>query len=101
MGDRDVRMILLKLVSHLCDNDRERLHFLLTTDFPRLFSGDASLSGTFGLIQSLFDQDEINEKDLTCLINAFEQIRCFDAANCLKGTICFLEFMSFHCIHLS
>jgi hypothetical protein len=40
-------------------------------------------------MQSLFDQDKINEKDFTLLIDAFKQIQCFDAVNLLKGFFCF------------
>jgi len=36
-------------------------------------------------MDSLFDQDKINEQDFTFLIRAFEQIQCIDAVNLLKG----------------
>lgn len=85
MDDHHLRSILLNLHSRLSDNDRERLHFYLQNDVPRPLVDDSSLSGTLKLMQSLFDQDKINENDFTFLINAFERIRCFDAANLLKG----------------
>ena len=85
MDNHNIRSILLNLTSRLNDNDRQRLHFYLQNDVPRLCSDDLSLSGTLRLIQSLFDQDKINENDFTLLINAFEQIGCFDAVNCLRG----------------
>jgi hypothetical protein len=42
-------------------------------------------------MQSLFDQDKINERDFTLLIDAFKQIQCFDAVNLLKGFFFFLS----------
>ena len=85
MDDRHLRSILLNLHSRLTDNDRERLHFFLKNDVPRPLVDDSSLSGTLKLMQSLFDQDKINENDFTLLIEAFDQIRCFDAVDILKG----------------
>ena len=85
MDDHHLRAILLNLHSRLTDNDRERLHFYLQNDVPRSLADDSSLSGTLKVMQSLFDQDKINETDFTFLINAFQQIRCFDAVNRLKG----------------
>ena len=93
MDDHHLRSILLNLHSRLSDSDRERLHFYLQNDVPRPLVDDSSLSGTLRLMQSLFDQDKINENDFTFLINVFEQIRCFDAANLLKGSNYFLIFI--------
>lgn len=40
-------------------------------------------------MDSLIDQDKINEQDFTFLINAFDEIQCIDAAKLLKGiTLC-------------
>jgi hypothetical protein len=36
-------------------------------------------------MESLFDQDKINEGDFTFLINAFDEIRCTDAVKLLRG----------------
>jgi hypothetical protein len=38
-------------------------------------------------MESLFDQDKINEQDFTVLIKAFNEIRCLDAAKLLQGKI--------------
>ena len=77
--------MILKIQDKLSDNDRKCLHFFLGPDVPRRIRDDPSLGGTLNLMESLFDQDKINEQDCTFLINAFEQIRCLDAAKILKG----------------
>ncbi len=85
MSTHHLRSILLKLQYRLSDNDRERLHFFLKNDVPRRIGDDKTLNGTLNLMQSLFDQDKINERDFTFLIEAFTQIQCFDAVELLKG----------------
>ncbi len=91
MDSRYLRSILLNLRYRLSDNDQELLHFYLKNDVPGTLGDDSTLNGTLRLMQSLFDQDKINERDFTLLIDAFKQIRCFDAVNLLKG----LFFFSF------
>ena len=85
MDNQQLRSIIIKLESRLSDDDRERLHFYLGNDVPRKIRDDASLRGTLRLMDSLFDQDKINEQDFTFLIRAFEQIQCRDAVSLLKG----------------
>ena len=85
MSDHHLREILLHLHARLTDNDRERLHFYLQNEVPRPLVDDCSSNGTLKLIQSLFDQNKINEESVTLLIAAFEKIRCSDAAQLLKG----------------
>ena len=88
IDNRPLREIIVRLEQRLSDNnDRRRLHFFLANDIPRTIQDDASLRGTFDLIQSLFDQDKINENDFTFLINAFEEIQCMDAVKILRGII--------------
>ena len=82
---QQLRSIIIKLESRLSDDDRERLHFYLGNDVPRKIRDDASLRGTLRLMDSLFDQDKINEQDFTFLIHAFEEIQCIDAVSLLKG----------------
>jgi hypothetical protein len=74
MDNQHLCSILLNLQHSLSDEDRERLHFYLKNDVPRSVGDDTTLSGTLKLMQSLFDQDKINEKDFTLLIDAFKQI---------------------------
>ena len=100
MDDHHLRSILLNLNSRLSDNDRERLHFYLHNDAPRPLIDDSSLSGTLKLMQSLFDQDKINENDFTFLIKALKQIQCFDAVKLLQGWIFIQNFISFNWMDL-
>lgn len=89
MDNHHLRAIILKLQDRLSNEDRNRLHFYLGNDIPRPIRDDSSLSGTLNLMNSLFDQDIINEKDFTFLIKAFNEIRCIDAVKLLKGNIRF------------
>jgi len=85
MDNHHLRAIILKLQDGLSDNDRRNLHFFLGNDVPRRIRDDPSLSGTLCLMESLFDQDKINEQDFTFLINAFDEIQCLDATKLLRG----------------
>ena len=85
MDNHRLRAIILKLQDRLSDDDRKRLHFFLGNDVPRRIRDDPSLGGTLCLMESLFDQDKINEQDFTFLINAFDEIQCIDAVQLLKG----------------
>ena len=89
MDDREIKGIILNLHRRLTDNDRARLHFYLEKQVPRPLADDSSFSGTLRLMQNLFDEDKINEKNFTLLIEAFEKIQCFDAVDMLKGKIFF------------
>ncbi|CAF4335228.1 unnamed protein product [Rotaria socialis] len=87
MNAHDLRSILLKLQNRLKDDDRKRLHFFFGNDVPRRIRDDPSLGGTLSLMESLFDQDKINEEDFPFLIHAFEAIQCIDAAKILRAEI--------------
>ncbi|UJR18964.1 hypothetical protein I4U23_022093 [Adineta vaga] len=84
MDNHRLRAIILKLQDRLSNDDRKRLHFYLGNDVPRRIRDDPTLSGTLSLMDSLFDQDKINEKDFTFLINAFDEIQCIDAMKLLR-----------------
>jgi hypothetical protein len=77
--------VILQLKNRLNENDRERLQLFLGDDIPRRLKEDSSLSGIFNRIQSLLDQDQIDEQEFIFLISAFEKIQCYDAANLLRG----------------
>ena len=85
MDNLRLRAVVIKLQDRLNDDDRRRLHFFFGNDVPRQIRDDLTLGGTLHLIESLFDQDKINEHDFTYLIDALEQIKCFDAAQLLRG----------------
>lgn len=93
MENRHVRAILLKLQDRLSDDDRKRLHFFVGNDVPRSIRDNPTLGGTLSLLESLFDQDKINEDDLTFLINAFDEIQCTDAVKLLKGYFLYGNYM--------
>ncbi len=93
MDNHHLCSILLTLQDRLSNDDRGRLNLYLKNNVPRPIEDDLTLSGTLKLIQSFFDQDKINEKDFTLLIDAFKQIQCFDAVNLLKGFILILNFI--------
>ncbi|CAF4626410.1 unnamed protein product [Rotaria sp. Silwood1] len=80
----DFRALLIKLQDSLSDDDRRRLHFLVGDVIPRQIRDDPSLSGTLNLLESLFDQQRINEQDFDYLIYAFGGLRCYDAVKRLK-----------------
>ncbi|CAF4115364.1 unnamed protein product [Rotaria socialis] len=84
MDNNHLRGIILKLQDCLSDNDRQRLHFFLGDDVPRPIRDDPTLNGTLRLMESLFDQDKINERDVTFLIKAFHAIQCIDAVKILN-----------------
>lgn len=95
MNSHHLRAIILQLQDRLTEDDRKRLHFFLGNHVPRRIQDDLSISGTLCLIESLFNQDKINEQDLTFLINAFNEIHCPDAAKLLQGDFFFLFVLSF------
>ncbi|CAF0937006.1 unnamed protein product [Adineta steineri] len=84
MDNHCLRAIILKLQDRLSNDDRKRLHFYLGNDVPRRIRDDPTLSGTLSLMDSLFDQDKVNEKDFSFLINAFDEIQCIDAVKLLR-----------------
>lgn len=85
MDTQDLRGIIVRLQDYLTDDDRRRLHFFVGNDVPRRVRDEPTLSGTLALMESLFEQEKINEQDFTFLIHAFEQIRCIDAVKFLRG----------------
>ncbi|CAF1271625.1 unnamed protein product [Adineta steineri] len=84
MDNHRLRAMILKLQDRLSNDDRKRLHFYLGNDVPRRIRDDPTLGGTLSLMDSLFDQDKVNEKDFTFLINAFDEIQCIDAVKLLR-----------------
>ncbi|CAF3547340.1 unnamed protein product [Rotaria sp. Silwood1] len=100
MGSHHLRVILLNLVDHLSENDRERLRFYIGPDVPRIIRDDSSFAGILRLWESLFDQDKINEEDFTYLINALDEIHCRDAVKLLRGYFLFLINVLIFFVHL-
>ena len=92
MENQEFRAILIKIQDRLSDNDRKRLHFFFGNDVPRRIRDDPSLGGTLSLMESLFDQDKINDQDFTFLTRAFDEIQCQDAAKLLRGKSFSIEY---------
>lgn len=95
MNSHRLRAFLVRLQDRLSDDDRKRLHFYLSDDVPRRIRDDPTLEGTLDALQTLFEKDHINENDSTFLINAFEEIQCFHAANLLKSNYVCVFFIRF------
>jgi hypothetical protein len=85
MNNRRLRALIVRLQDRLSEDDRKRLHFFLGNDVPRRIRDDPSLGGTLSLMESLFDQDKINDDDFSFLIDAFDEIQCLDAVKLLRG----------------
>jgi hypothetical protein len=84
MDNQHLRSIILKIQSCLNDNDRRRLQDFFDDNIPKRIPDDILC-----LIEYLFDQDKINEQDLICLINLFDEIQCTDGAKVLRGIFFF------------
>ncbi|CAF4527776.1 unnamed protein product, partial [Rotaria sp. Silwood2] len=78
------RKVLRRLLDGLSESDCRKLQFLLCEDISLIIQDDPTIGGTLDLFQKLFDQHKITEENFTYLINAFEAIKCFDAARCLR-----------------
>ncbi len=85
MANRHLRTTILKLQERLSDHDRQSLHFILAKQVPRYIQDDPSLSGTFHLMESLFDQDKISEENFSLLIDAFKDINFQEGLKILTG----------------
>ncbi|CAF0869077.1 unnamed protein product [Rotaria sp. Silwood1] len=96
MDKNHLRGIILKLQDYLSDNDRQRLHFFLGDSVPRQIRDDQTLSGTLKLMESLLDQDKINESDVTFLINAFDAIQCIDGVKLLNEHMKWMQSNPMH-----
>ncbi|CAF1226498.1 unnamed protein product [Adineta steineri] len=81
MDNYRFRAAILKLQDRLSNDDRKRLQFYLGNGVPRRIQDDPTLS----LMDFLFYQDKVNDKDITFLINAFDEIQCIDAVKLLRG----------------
>lgn len=94
MDNHDLRATILKIQDRLSEDDRKRFHFYLRNDVPRRIADDPSIGGTLDLIDSLFHQNLIDTNNFNYLIDAFYQIRCFDAVKLLQGVSLFLNMVT-------
>jgi hypothetical protein len=65
--------------------DSHHLRAILLKLQDRLSDDDLSLGDTLCLLESLFDQNKINERDFTFLINTVDEIQCLDAVKLLTS----------------
>jgi hypothetical protein len=91
MDDHHFRAVVSQVEGRLSNDDRKRLQSFLGEKFPGQIGEDPLHSNILNQIKSLFDQDTVNEEDLTFLINSFEKIQCVDAVNLLRGNLLFLK----------
>lgn len=74
MDTPESRSILLKVQDCLRDSERERLHLYSADDVSLRIRDEPSLGGTFSQMESLFEQDKVNELDVTVLVQGFTAI---------------------------
>jgi hypothetical protein len=80
------RVVLVDILDRLSDNERKKLAFLLSDDIERRIRDDPTIGGTLDVFQQLFDRHKISEENFSYLIEAFQAIKCYNAANSLKST---------------
>ncbi|CAF1665586.1 unnamed protein product, partial [Adineta ricciae] len=80
----EFRAVLINIQDLLSNTDRERLNFLLGEDVPKTLREDASVGGSFRILEHLFQKTMITNQDCDYLIEAFMNIHCHDAAKRLK-----------------
>ena len=85
MDKYGLRSVIIQISQLLSDEDRIKFNYLLADQVPRTVSDDRTLVGTLNLIQSLFEQDKINETNFNLLIDALEKIHRFDVAKILRS----------------
>jgi hypothetical protein len=79
------RALLVNLFNQLSSVNRNELHFIVGEKVPRSVREDRTPSGSLNLLDSLLDQKIISAQNPDYLINVFEQLVCYDAAEQLKG----------------
>jgi hypothetical protein len=80
------RAVLIDILERLSANERKKLSFLLADDIERSICDDPTIGGTLDIFQRLFDRGRISEENFTYLIEAFQSIRCNQAARSLRGS---------------
>ena len=79
------RVVLLDILDRLTANERKKLSFLLSDDIERQISDDPTIGGTLNVFQQLFDRGKISEENFSYLIEAFQAIKCQQAAKSLTS----------------
>ena len=80
----------------MSSDDRKKLTFLSGDDTERRLRDVPTIGGALDMFQELLDRDKISDEDFTFLIDAFQRIKCHQAAKSLKGPYPpTIEFSSF------
>jgi hypothetical protein len=79
------RAVLVDILDCLSSNERKKLSFLLGEDIERQIRDDPTIGGTLNVFQQLFDRHKISEENFSYLVEAFQAIKCYNAANSLKS----------------
>jgi len=81
----NLRAVLVKIPDLLSNSDRQRLHYFLAKDVSKDLCDDLTLTGTFHVLEFLFNKTIITDQDCFYLIDALEKTSCHDAAKRLLG----------------
>ena len=81
----DFRLVLIQVERRLSRSERERFLFIVAPYITRDEQKNSSTGGTLDVLQSLLEQERISPNDCSFLIDAFEKIECWTAANHLKN----------------
>ncbi|CAF1493090.1 unnamed protein product [Adineta ricciae] len=77
----NTRTELTKILDNLSNDNRQRLYFLLSTDVPKYLCKDLTLTGTFQIVDYLFDNALITDRNYSYLIEALKRADCQSTAN--------------------
>ena len=80
------RAVLIDILDRLSTSDRKKLKFLLGDDIERCLRDDPTIGGTLDVFQQLLDRGKISDENFNFLIDAFQRIKCHQAAKSLKGS---------------
>ena len=81
----EFRALLLRILNELSYDARCSFLFVLGDTIPRIQRDNTTFLGTLTAIESLFERAKISLDDCQYLIDAFEKIQCYKAADRLQG----------------
>lgn len=80
------RAVLIDILDRLGSNDRKKLTFLLGDDIEGCLRDEPTIGKTLDIFQQLLDRGKISDENFNFLIDAFQRIKCHQAAKSLKGS---------------
>jgi len=81
----EFRALLLRILNELSYDARCSFLFVLGDTIPRIQRDNTTFLGTLTAMESLFERAKISLDDCQYLIDAFEKIQCYKAADRLQG----------------